>query len=221
MTRTLALAAAFAVLSTSTALAADGTCRLAGVLGYYDPRPPECPERRGVAAERTATGIILSVPGGTWRWRQAPRRGAIVYHLAETAPDPGEGVTGTMVGAAGHGAIGGTIYSHACGDGFVALAPLRGSCKAAAPTHQAPAGEARLPASGRSSGGTVRAAPSSGATRIAHLPDGQPLVILEAAGRLMNGLPWYRVRWPGGEGYQWGGLLCADTAPGRLARCRN
>lgn len=219
-----AVAVAAVFFAASVAAAAEPKCRFSGALGYYASEAPECPARRGFIAERTADGLVLTFREETWTWKEDPFAPGLTYRLISVTPGPPEGRTGRITGAVGHPAIGGTIFSRTCGEGFVALTPVGDTC-ASPSSSQAERARASLPARGRSRGGTVRDAPSSGAPRIAHLAEGQRLTIVDRAGRTMNGLPFYRVRWPDGEGYQWGGILCATAGPGvdpgPLAMCAN
>lgn len=212
----LALAAFVAAVGVPAAAADRDGCRYAGLRGYHE-ASPGCPSRHAFFAEPAPGGLVFTSERGTWFWRETPHGAGARYQLVRV--EPAAGVSGTMVRAAGHPAIGGTIVSRACGKGFVTLTPLRGSC--AAPSAPAPASSGALPAQGRSTGGAVRAAPSTGAPRAGRLEAGQRLVIVAAAGRALAGFRFYRVRWPGGEGWQWGGLLCAEDATAPLPACRD
>ncbi len=59
---------------------------------------------------------------------------------------------------------------------------------------------------------TVRAAPSPLSDRIASLPSGSPVTILENTGQFLDGFFWFRIRYDRTKtGYVWGALLCAET----------
>jgi hypothetical protein len=38
----------------------------------------------------------------------------------------------------------------------------------------------------------------------------------------MNGFNWYKIKYQGGKGYHWGGLICVqgEAIPGALSNCR-
>jgi hypothetical protein len=67
----------------------------------------------------------------------------------------------------------------------------------------------RLPFETRSGGGKVRGGPSLEAGQVGSTREMDPVTLLEEVpNSMMNGYPWFRIRYSGGEGYQWGGIIC-------------
>jgi hypothetical protein len=95
-----------------------------------------------------------------------------------------------------------------CGPGF-RMGP-NGRCVSQA---QNPGSTAALPAPGKSYGGIVRAGPSRSSARLGALPEGERVMILADTGVTWNDYNWFRIRFRGRVGYQWGGILCARRAP--------
>ena len=63
-------------------------------------------------------------------------------------------------------------------------------------------------------GGKVRSGPGTSFKRLEGLQEGEAVTLLENTGVLMNGYPWFKVRYRGGKtGYKWGGILCARNIP--------
>jgi hypothetical protein len=80
---------------------------------------------------------------------------------------------------------------------------------------------AAFPLQGRSLGGVVRAAPGMESRRIGSLRENEPILIVKKTDVEMNGYAWFEIRWRGRTGYQWGGIMCADTAlEGIYQACR-
>lgn len=80
---------------------------------------------------------------------------------------------------------------------------------------------AALPLKGRSLGGVVRAAPGMESRRIGSLRENEPIVIVKKTDVEMNGYAWFEIRWRGRSGYQWGGVMCAETPlEGIFEACR-
>ncbi|MCB8837826.1 SH3 domain-containing protein [Aurantimonas sp. VKM B-3413] len=78
------------------------------------------------------------------------------------------------------------------------------------PRHRAGA----LPHPAQSWGGSVRAAPDVDSRKIASLREGEPITILEQADApFFQDLPWFRIRFDGRTGYQWGGIICPIDEP--------
>lgn len=75
------------------------------------------------------------------------------------------------------------------------------------------ANEAALPAKGRSWGGHLRAGPGQTFKSLGALAEGQPVTILERTDILFQEYPWFRIRTAAGEGFTWGGILCAIDTP--------
>lgn len=68
---------------------------------------------------------------------------------------------------------------------------------------------AMLPIRTRSWGGKVRNDPSMDGRQIGSLREMDPITVIEEVPHsMMNGYPWFRIRFAGGEGYQWGGIIC-------------
>lgn len=78
-----------------------------------------------------------------------------------------------------------------------------------------------FPQAGRSYGGNVRAGPGTQHRDIGSLGEGTVIVILNGTGVVMNGYEWFEIRYGNGRtGFQWGGLICSETAyPGILTTC--
>lgn len=77
--------------------------------------------------------------------------------------------------------------------------------------------------SARSWGGVVRDGPGMQYRRLGSLSEGEPVHILENSGVMMNGYPWFRIRYRRNRyGYQWGGIMCATdyVRPGLHRMCR-
>jgi hypothetical protein len=71
-----------------------------------------------------------------------------------------------------------------------------------------------FPMAAGSWGGNVRNGPSTGAALVASLVEGEAVALLERTGTMMNGYPWFRIRFRGNQtGYKWGGILCATVTP--------
>ena len=71
-----------------------------------------------------------------------------------------------------------------------------------------------LPHAAQSWGGSVRAAPDVDSRKIASLREGEPITILEQADApFFQDLPWFRIRFHGRTGYQWGGIICPIGEP--------
>jgi hypothetical protein len=65
--------------------------------------------------------------------------------------------------------------------------------------------------SGLSLGGVVRAGPGMQFAKVASLPENAAIRIEEDSGVDMNGYHWFRITFGGRSGYQWGGIMCADS----------
>lgn len=70
---------------------------------------------------------------------------------------------------------------------------------------------AAFPVKGRSFGGVVRAAPGMASQRIGSLRQNEPVTIVKKTDVEMNDYSWFEIRWRGRTGYQWGGIMCAET----------
>ena len=59
-------------------------------------------------------------------------------------------------------------------------------------------------------GGVVRSGPGMSYRRITSLRQNERIKLLENTGVMMNGYPWFRIRYRGRRtGYQWGGIICS------------
>lgn len=67
-----------------------------------------------------------------------------------------------------------------------------------------------LPSTGQSLGGRVRDIPALDGRRVASLPEGTPVTILERTGERHRGYEWFKIRFGARTGYTWGGILCTD-----------
>ncbi len=81
--------------------------------------------------------------------------------------------------------------------------------------------EAQLPMWGQSYGGIVRAGPGANFAKVASLREGDRVQIVHSTEKVMGGYNWFQVKFKGRNGYQWGGIMCADDPlPGILSRCK-
>lgn len=74
----------------------------------------------------------------------------------------------------------------------------------------------------KSWGGVVRSAPSMDSKRMASLTEGERISVIESSGVVMNGYPWFKIRYRGNKtGYQWGGIICPIGKPvqGTFQQC--
>lgn len=63
-------------------------------------------------------------------------------------------------------------------------------------------------------GGIVRAGPGMDFAKVTSLNEGDPVTVLEHTGVMMNGYPWFKIKFRGNKtGYHWGGIMCAVGAP--------
>lgn len=75
-------------------------------------------------------------------------------------------------------------------------------------TNQRPQGHSGSQA--QSLGGNVRSGAGRNYRKLAALWEGESVTLIENAGNVFNGYPWFRIRFRGGKtGYQWGGILCS------------
>ncbi|NVK35990.1 MAG: MliC family protein [Rhodobacteraceae bacterium] len=69
-----------------------------------------------------------------------------------------------------------------------------------------------FPQSGYSYGGKVRSGPGMNFRQIGSLYEGDPIVILNGTGAMMNDYEWFEIRYGDGQvGFQWGGLMCSQN----------
>lgn len=65
-----------------------------------------------------------------------------------------------------------------------------------------------FPFPAQSWGGIVRSGPGMNYRRQASLREGERITLLENSGVHMNGYDWFKIRYRGRTGYQWGGIIC-------------
>jgi len=59
-------------------------------------------------------------------------------------------------------------------------------------------------------GGVVRSGPGMKYQRLTSLRENERVKLIENTGVMMNGYPWFRIRYRGKRtGYQWGGIICS------------
>lgn len=86
--------------------------------------------------------------------------------------------------------------------------------------HPTAPAEVQFPIEGQSWGGVVRAGPGMDHERNSSLAEGTPITVVRNTGVTMNGYDWFEITYPGGSGFQWGGIVCADTElPGSFSPC--
>lgn len=231
---TLAAALILGGAATAPALA----CQYDGVRGYHNPRGNECRSAYRFTANEVNGNITFQSDGRRWFWSLAGQGDDLSYRLTGLNPPSQSGLSGQMYPAPGDPVIRGDINSGYCGSGYITLTRIPGTCRDARPNPpvQPPTTVGRpgqdpgvglgtqggvLPVSGRSLGGIVRSGPSLNARRVTSLRENQRITIVQDTGVRMNDFNWFRVRWHGGEGYQWGGIMCADTEMSWIFVCRN
>lgn len=79
-----------------------------------------------------------------------------------------------------------------------------------------------FPQPGQSYGGKVRSGPGMQYRQVGSLREGNPILILNGTGDLMNGYEWFQIRYSNGSvGYQWGGIMCSQKPhPGIFQVCQ-
>ncbi len=84
----------------------------------------------------------------------------------------------------------------------------------ATPQPQPPAQAAGFPLAARSWGGTVRAGPGVNFQKIASLPEGEQITVLEQVDApFFQERPWFRISFRGQTGFHWGGIICPIGRP--------
>lgn len=71
-------------------------------------------------------------------------------------------------------------------------------------------------------GGRVRAQANISAAQIASTSDGQPITLTRRTNKMLDGYPWFAIHLGNGDqGYQWGGIICANRKPiaGTMGAC--
>ena len=92
----------------------------------------------------------------------------------------------------------------------------------AAPDRPAPPQGAEFPRPAKSWGGFVRSGPGMNFPALATLAEREPIELLgRADAPERDGYPWFRIRFRGQVGYQWGGIVCATGGafPGTFQVC--
>ncbi|MEM7692843.1 MAG: SH3 domain-containing protein [Pseudomonadota bacterium] len=216
----LALAAALTTFA-APALA----CTYDGVRGYDRPNGNSCRASYNFTAYSTADGgITFNSDGREWRFALVGVGDDLSYVLDSLSPPTRNGLSALMFPAPGSPVIEGQIDSGFCGTGTIRLTEVPGTCGRAdapppiddgagdPPSDPTWANNQGLPVSGRSYGGIVRAGPGLNFNRVTSLGEGAPITLLRDTGVAMNGYNWFEIQYRGGRtGYQWGGILCADT----------
>lgn len=65
----------------------------------------------------------------------------------------------------------------------------------------------------KSWGGIVRAGPGLEYDKLGSVAERAPIEIIARTGDIMNGYPWFQIRFGDGIGYQWGGIICGVNQP--------
>lgn len=65
----------------------------------------------------------------------------------------------------------------------------------------------------KSWGGIVRSGPGLEYDKLGSVAERTPIEILARTGDIMNGYPWFQIRFGDGVGYQWGGIICGVNQP--------
>ena len=91
--------------------------------------------------------------------------------------------------------------------------PARPGSNPASTTPRARPGS-EFPILAGSLGGNIRAQANISATKIASTNFGQPITLLRRTNKMLDGYPWFAVRLGNGDqGFQWGGIICANRKP--------
>lgn len=84
--------------------------------------------------------------------------------------------------------------------------------------------QASFPIRAASGGGVVRSGPGTQYRKRASVGQFEPVTVIRNTGKMMNGYPWFEIRYRGGKkGYQWGGIICSTDQPftGTFDTCDN
>ncbi len=82
---------------------------------------------------------------------------------------------------------------------------------------------ATFPIEARSWGGKVRSGPGPNFAQVGSLQEREPITLLEQSDApLFQNFPWFKIRFHGRVGYQWGGIICGTDAPipGAFETCK-
>ena len=94
-------------------------------------------------------------------------------------------------------------------------------CKEVAQNAQDEAG-LTYPRKAKSWGGILRAGPGTKFDKIDSIKQGEWVVLLEPTTVQSNSFPWFKIKYRGRTGYQWGGIICSvgEQVPGTFNRCK-
>ncbi|MBJ3775265.1 SH3 domain-containing protein [Acuticoccus mangrovi] len=120
----LALAVCAGLVAAGSALA----CEYSGVRGYHQPRGNECRAAYRFEASTSTGGITFQSDGRTFFWQKSGHGPDASYRLVRVSPPSVSGITGTMFAAPGSRELRGSISSGYCGDGYITLTPIPGTC---------------------------------------------------------------------------------------------
>lgn len=217
-------------------------CVYDGVRGYDNPAGNACKGAYHFTARSTGNHLWFRSDGRQWDWSLTGFGDDTAWQLAGLYPATRSGMSGRMDQAPGDPTMRGNIHSGYCGPGYIVLTARPGSCgfaDAARPyqplpqpaqppvqTFQPPAlAQGAMPAAmhitGHAFGGNVRAYPTVDSAHIGSLFEGQDIRIVEDTGVRWNDFNWFRVQYLGGEGYVWGGIICADAQLSAVYTCRS
>lgn len=68
------------------------------------------------------------------------------------------------------------------------------------------------PRQAKSWGGIVRSGPGQSYKRKTSLKEGEWITLLGPTNEIMNSYPWFKIKYRGRIGYQWGGIICSVGA---------
>jgi len=81
-----------------------------------------------------------------------------------------------------------------------------------------------FPLRAQTGGGVVRSGPGTTFRKIASLGQFENIRVMRNTGVMMNGYPWFQIRFRGGrQGHMWGGIICSTNRPfsGTFDTCAN
>ncbi|MGI9383351.1 MAG: SH3 domain-containing protein [Methyloligellaceae bacterium] len=137
---------------------------------------------------------------------------------------PGEG--GILIQTCAHHATWCRVSARGL-TGWVSMRFLAGYADTPAPRPRPrpvprPGAGAAFPHPAQSWGGSVRSGPGMQHGKVASLQNGEPITILEQANApFFQDRPWFRIRYRGRVGFQWGGIICprGKAIPGTFQVC--
>ncbi len=181
-----------------------GTCKSCKLLIADNPKIQKyfVEANNGWSAELDFVEGDASVAAGSGRWKNV---GGAYGGKQVTIDMNQQGLTLRMTMSVTDGSVAGVIEAtYRCTDpGRVAQAKAPSALPRAA-----------------SWGGVVRSGPGMTYRRITSLRENERIKLIENTGVMMNGYPWFRIRYRGRKtGYQWGGIICSrDQAVSALHR---